>query len=98
MPGNLEMLQNNMLLTYSSWHLIHLHLKLALTQSLPRECFITFMFFVCLFFAFFKLVDGESESGFFYLWNVHLVKLKLLHDESRAVHSKSQVMLFQFCK
>ena len=32
---------------------------------------------------------GESESAFFFsLWSVHTVKLILLHNESRAVHSK----------
>ena len=44
---------------------------------------------IFLFLYNFKLVGGESESAFFFsLWSVHIAKLKLLHNESRAVHSK----------
>ena len=42
-----------------------------------------------LFLYNFKLVGGESESAFFFsLWSMNIVKSKLLHTESMAVHSK----------
>ena len=43
--------------------------------------------FVCLFYVVFQ-IDRESESALlFSFWNVHIVKLKIPHNESSVVHS-----------
>ena len=45
-----------------------------------NSCFL----FVCLFVFVNWLMESLSQVFLFYLWNVHLVKLKLFHNESRA--------------
>ena len=47
-----------------------------------------------LFLDNFKLVGGESESAFlFSLWSVHVVKLKLIHNESTVNDPKDAIQL-----
>ena len=52
-----------------------------------------------LFLYNFKLVGGESESAFFFsLWSVHIVKLKLIHNESTVNDPKDAISVVQVKK